>query len=320
MKKSKVIIPALGVLILSTAASVTGTVAWFTANRTTHIEAGSFTVVKTSSNLALTLGSGVGTTADSTAGTVTVNNKLTDGSVEHRSTTGENALSPTIYTPSEKGTELASTNGSVAVASASTTNMKRGVDSSSNDIYTAVTYTMSFEITFGASNKNIGLFLDCTANHSRFEVTGPASTMATPSTAKGFRMAFIPTSADGVARVFADLQSSGNCKHLDGSITSGWAAGNNYGGVAYSGDLIDSGHSTALPTSGNLSSYTSRVDYLGTFEFADADPSTHKVSLNYTVVCWFEGTDPEIINRNSDADYQTVASYLHFEAIDLPNA
>ena len=32
MKKTKVIIPALGILLLSTAASVTGTVAWFSAN------------------------------------------------------------------------------------------------------------------------------------------------------------------------------------------------------------------------------------------------------------------------------------------------
>ena len=34
MKKTKVIIPALGVLLLSTAASVTGTVAWFSMNQT----------------------------------------------------------------------------------------------------------------------------------------------------------------------------------------------------------------------------------------------------------------------------------------------
>lgn len=34
MKKTKVIIPALGLLLLSTAASITGTVAWFSANAT----------------------------------------------------------------------------------------------------------------------------------------------------------------------------------------------------------------------------------------------------------------------------------------------
>lgn len=36
MKKTKVIIPALGILLLSTAASVTGTVAWFSANSTVN--------------------------------------------------------------------------------------------------------------------------------------------------------------------------------------------------------------------------------------------------------------------------------------------
>ena len=36
MKKTKVIIPALGILLLSTAASVTGTVAWFSANSTVY--------------------------------------------------------------------------------------------------------------------------------------------------------------------------------------------------------------------------------------------------------------------------------------------
>ena len=37
MKKSKIIAPALGVLILSTAASISGTVAWFTANSTIDV-------------------------------------------------------------------------------------------------------------------------------------------------------------------------------------------------------------------------------------------------------------------------------------------
>ena len=36
MKKTKIIIPALGLLLLSTAASVTGTVAWFAANATAN--------------------------------------------------------------------------------------------------------------------------------------------------------------------------------------------------------------------------------------------------------------------------------------------
>ena len=39
MKKSKILVPAVALLALSTAAATTGTVAWFTAN--THVEANS---------------------------------------------------------------------------------------------------------------------------------------------------------------------------------------------------------------------------------------------------------------------------------------
>ena len=50
MKKTKIIIPALGILLLSTAASVTGTVAWFSANTTTTVT-GMKVKTKVSSNL-----------------------------------------------------------------------------------------------------------------------------------------------------------------------------------------------------------------------------------------------------------------------------
>ena len=51
MKKTKVIIPALGILLLSTAASVTGTVAWFSANA--QVTATDMKVTAVSSNLFL---------------------------------------------------------------------------------------------------------------------------------------------------------------------------------------------------------------------------------------------------------------------------
>ena len=50
MKKTKVIIPALGILLLSTAASVTGTVAWFTTNNTVAAD-GMQIMAKVSGNL-----------------------------------------------------------------------------------------------------------------------------------------------------------------------------------------------------------------------------------------------------------------------------
>ena len=54
MKKSKVIIPALALMAFSVAASITGTVAWFTANRVATVTAGSFAVVNTTTDLSVT--------------------------------------------------------------------------------------------------------------------------------------------------------------------------------------------------------------------------------------------------------------------------
>ena len=56
MKKTKVIIPALGLLLLSTAASVTGTVAWFAANTTVTANGMTVTVKSDSTFLLIAAG------------------------------------------------------------------------------------------------------------------------------------------------------------------------------------------------------------------------------------------------------------------------
>ena len=61
MKKSKIIVPALAIIAFSTAASIAGSVAWFTASRTVSISGGEYSVVKLTSDLKCTLTAGVGT-------------------------------------------------------------------------------------------------------------------------------------------------------------------------------------------------------------------------------------------------------------------
>ena len=58
MKKSKIIIPALAMLVMSTAATVTGTVAWFTMNKTANAE-GMVVSAKTSGSLIIKDATGV---------------------------------------------------------------------------------------------------------------------------------------------------------------------------------------------------------------------------------------------------------------------
>ena len=313
MKKSRIIIPALAMIAFSMAASISGAVAWFTATRTASIDAGTYAVVKTSANMNVTLTQGVGTTvSDQNGHVVTVGGVLTDGSFDH--------LNEKIYTPDDTGTKIKSVLPLRGEGAADASSLKRGEtsDNPAQNIYTAITWDVKFSIAFTSGGDSIGLFLDCEEDtvsnaqvgRSRFEVYGGAAA----DTATGFRMAFVPkaTSTNAVARVFADLQTSGNCKY----VNSGTAGDALPAGQAYSGDLIPSSYNTALPESFNsLSDATSRVDYFGKFAYS----AGATVDLEYTVVCWFEGTDPNITER-SGMVLQSVVTHLQFKAINLPAA
>ena len=322
MKKSRIIIPALAMIAFSVAASITGAVAWFTATRTANIDAGIYTVVKTTANLNVTLSAtGIGTSgADSgSSHTITVNGVLGDGSFDH--------AQANVVTPDGNGAKIAAI---TALDSANATNMKRGQtnDSTPKDIYTAITFDMDFTIEFGGAAGDIALFLDTNLEgeagsqvaNSRFVVTG--SNTSADQTATGFRMAFIPTganSANGVKKVFAGLQSGSNCKYV--STASPAAVGDNLPALAdataYSGDLIDQsyhGGEGGLPEAFSAgTNVTTRLDYFGTFVYA----ANQTVHLQYKVVCWFEGTDPNVINGKV---LQSVQSYLAFKAINVPAA
>ena len=92
MKKSKIIVPALGILAFSTAAAVTGTVAWFTANRLVTVNATAITAYNPEAGLKVTLSGHKGCVAGAssvgtgdTAASVT-HNQLRDASVDLENT------------------------------------------------------------------------------------------------------------------------------------------------------------------------------------------------------------------------------------------
>ena len=103
MKKSKILIPAFAVLALSVGASVTGTVAWFTAAKTASINISNVAAVNTAGDLSVTL-----TPMDSGKGGATINGKsaeltpLLDSSFD-----GTYRYTPiTTTTVDEKGTSI----------------------------------------------------------------------------------------------------------------------------------------------------------------------------------------------------------------------
>lgn len=342
MKKSRIIIPALALIAFSVAASVTGAVAWFTASRTARIDAGTYAVVKTSANLDVELTQGAHTTVNTGSKVVTFGGVLSDGSFDH--------INKKIYTPAADGKSLKvdNQNNPVAIDVTGTTFTDEGNDlyrgqTAANptaeppvvakNIYTAATFDITFTVSFGAISGDVGLYLDNTTGKTNFAVEGGG----TAYTAQGFRMAFVPigtNAGSGNTRVLADLQTLNEQYDVTdpdtGDVTQETRRAISYiggdapktsftnGGQEYGTNvLIDASYSDPLPTSSTArSTATARPDYLGVFAF----DSGNQVQLSYRVVCWFEGTDPEIVNRDLLAEYQAVVATLHFEAIDLANA
>ena len=271
MKKSKIIVPALGILLLSTAASISGTVAWFTANRTFNFTAGEFAVVNTKNNLNAVLASGIGTTADNEDHKVDVNASytLTDASFDHTSLTED------IIIPNDEGLEVLRV-VNLGSAIIGTTNTGNAMFRETN-VYSAFTWDATFSLTFSTSEtQKVGLFLDLsdadTYVHEKV-VYGSTHTFTTADagtyytnaactegavtkaagdtiadgtyyqevpndTGKAFRIAIVPkTMADGcfgVTKVWAPNQTTGNCKFVDGKEPNDSLDPDVYAGTAYS--------------------------------------------------------------------------------------
>ena len=305
MKKSRIIVPAMAVIAFSTAASIAGSVAWFTASRQVTINAGSYAVVKTTSNLTVTLGNGVGTTVSNN--NVTFTGLLTDASFNHNKTSYQ------VFVPNGAGTAIEK-----AVNIFNNDNLESDLTrvtlENTTKVYSAATFDVTFTMDIGGEH-DIGLFLNTTAGQSAFTNTSGGDSL---DTAKGFRMAIVPkgtapTGSSQVAKVFADLQSSTNCKYVSGT--------GNINGTDYAAtDLMDSAYNAALPSlSDARDDVLARPDYLGFFRLPE-NPTSSSVTLAYTVVAWFEGTDPEIVNRDLISEYKTVSSKLVFDAVDIADA
>ena len=267
MKKSKIIVPALGLLLLSTAASVSGTVAWFTANRVYGFTAGEFAVVNTKDNLSCQLGAGFGTAVDNETNAVSVTGGkiLTDASLDHTDTTVP------IIIPDGEGKKVGAKVELADIADQ---------DARATDTYSAFSWTATFSIAFGGTaTEDVGLFFDfadddsyansfvkvgsklpdgtvlrvgddvtsyytdpkCTTSATGTAVADTKYYMPVSGqyqTARGYRVAMIPTSIPtnslGITKIWAPNQTSANAKFIDG-LAEGADLG---AGTAYSTSTV----------------------------------------------------------------------------------
>ena len=299
MKKSKLVVPAaLAVMLLSTAASVTGTVAWFTANRSVHTQVSSFKVNSVDGNLVLTNTAGIGTSvANNVVSVDTTNATMTDGSVNH--------ADGTVFRQGYKSTDT-----NKIVVSPTSENYYRTVGS--NKYYFAVQWNMRFTYTFAGDQTATNLYFDTDTALSKLTVTvGTAQGSATTyyETHKAFRIAFVYDSAnssDGVGstKVWAPNQTEANCKYIT-------AATNDLTGTAYSTGLIASNTTGALLKSAEYGG-SSVSNYLGQFTY-NANAASY---IQFKCYAWFEGTDPNIktadVNAGELTSMDTVTADMEF--------
>lgn len=297
MKKLKIIVPALALLAVSTVASVTGTVAWFTSNTASTVEFDQFDIQQMSSNL--------GCTTTAKVGVAVTNNKVTpavisgskvaklthasfnsdDGNIWSLNATNAKTKIDGPSSVSTKTDHLTSTN----------TKLIASYDKSSTS-KAAVYYVFSWSSTFTYELQGT----DAAAN-LYFDVKSTFTYTAQPTkqyaSHKGFRLSMIRD--DGSFVVWSPAQklamednngtaAGGANRYVkDASTNTNYVAASTTGGncIALGQTALDTIDPSATGT-------TSRADYLGQF-------TSSKSSLTVTFVAWFEGEDPNIINETT---------------------
>ncbi len=299
MKKSKIIIPALGVLVLSTAASITGTVAWFTASRTGTMTTGDFAVVKTDGALAVTCSAGVGTTA---SGTVISPKEYTSGKPIKLGDSSFNPSTKQLW--NNKGN---SSSSFVQVGTASSYTLAdggaHGWAYSSGRVYHAVSWKVTLTYTWGEDYTSLNVFLnvDSTDTDNNCTMTGSKDTgdTQTNKTYEGYRIALIGPEK---TIVYAGLKPTAN-KTVVQSVTSAST-------IAQTSTLADAVfcNEDSLTKAEDGADESARTDYLGTITHTAEATSDH---IDIYCVAWYEGTDPKVVDTS---EMDKVNSRLGFYA------
>jgi len=291
MKKSLLIAPALGVLVLAAAGSVGGTVAWFTSNTVWDMNASSFAVTKLDGNLSATLSQGIGTY------------KTSAKAVEVKTKTSAPDAQPETFR------DNALTHGAIDVKTGNlyvkedSTYVKKGTTASATgwigreyvenkvaaDTYYAVTWSVTFSYKFASDITDVNLYFDLgnsSATHSK-------SQTGTYLAYKGFRLGIIGTAAadtgaGSYTRVWAPFSTEQKHVEKKADADDGQAV-NTYAGRTFIGSDFTAS-AIAIGTKG----VNEVGDCIGQFHPAQVNDS---ISLSYTFAAWFEGEDSNVIDE-----------------------
>lgn len=295
MKKSRIIVPALAMLTLSVAASVTGTVAWFTASRTASMTASNLAAFNTEGNLTLNLAAG-NQGNGSVTGTNIKLNKVRDFSYDVASGKGYTAI-------------LDSENNKVLGTKQVTDPAAKYATINSNDVYYMNTFTGTFSTNTSSnsylifSNNGAKSFVGNTGGESLapLEVTSSLNTIY-----RALRVSMKTTHRTLVWAPYTTYSES-NVMHVD-------KAGN-FGGQTLPG--IDQAPTKALYSTNGTDATTviseTQTDAVKVVKNGQSDPVNANTSNAAAEACvlsinlssatptqvafsiWFEGLDPACI-------------------------
>ena len=318
MKKSKIIIPALAVIAFSTAASVTGTVAWFSASKTATITTGQFAVVKTEGALAVECAYGVGTViANDAQSKPTIVNPVTNAKIGDFSWNPDSKQGYNDLGVDEDGVAIAyraiGTNTSYSTQPASS-GTGAHVYKINDTTYYAFTWKVTFTYTWGADHTPLNVFF----NYKDSTMTGSMQSGQSATSGKtqtGIRIAMVGSAH---TCVFAGLQEAANLKGVYSTTSSA-----NYGATGlssasfsyFASDKFALGNVAAASATAKASyakavdgdaNQSSRADYLGQITYSgDFD------TMDMYCVAWYEGTDPNVVDER---ELDQVTSSLAFYA------
>ena len=324
MKKTKILIPALGMMMLSTAAAVSGTMAWFTATRSITVSTTDFAVESLDGALTAVSNNLCGTNAPATsaAGTTSAvslatNVKLCDSSFNHAN--GE------LFTDVIGNDDVQTGHVKVGDLDDLTGSNTTAWSVNGTTTYYAAAFQITFTYTFKGDTTARHLFFDTNLSSSEAEKqVGDYGENDHWRTSRGFRIALINDDENDQQQiVWAPQRGSADKYYVDGGagdtdVTYSYVTGNALDALGTYNVTKDAAAQSLLcsqTTNNKLSTYagdnpnadtdhTNRFDYLGTITNTSGSGL-----LTIKVVAWFEGTDPEVINKSTMDQVSTTMKF-----------
>lgn len=289
LKKSAVVIPALARIAVTAAASVSGTVAWFTAAKTVTATAGHFQASYNDGNLSVRATSwmadknrlGSGETPDQTILSISDNGKdvtvkegvsFTDASYD--------LATDTLY--SDQVQDDGSDPDTFESKGNSIEKNNQWVSDPANKVVYGVVWNYTFTYKFGADIAN---------NYDLMFSPSNSKLDAADDTSAGLRIALVGNGFDnGTNKNAVVLANAGYDKnavnHISGTHKNQTT---NYKSLY----MIHADKDDTL-TPGE--SHKGKQGYLGTFV---TDTANHDVTMDVRVVAWFEGTDYHVVSKQA---------------------